>query len=207
MPSLPHAPPYTPSHTRATPHPRPTPQVIFLPPNGTACFDAFIVSGKEVSAPKGSASGTPSTLPTQTVEALFATFAGLTPGATYQFDVAASSKSAGSGAPLAARAALPPAFLDAKPGPPETFRAVALSDSTMQLNWSTPAGNPKVDGFGVSVRQTNSSGWPLEKGSVGDGTRTAGAGQRGMVVTGLKPGSYYAFVIQVRGTGAVLCVL
>lgn len=109
------------------PPPPPSKQVLFLPPNSSACFDAFVVSGTEPS------SG--ALLATQTLgDDLSAVYDNLTPGHTYEFTVAASSKAKGAGPPAAARAALPPATLDAKPGPPELVRAVALDDSSARVS-------------------------------------------------------------------------
>lgn len=98
---------------------------------------------------------------------------------------------------MPARAALAPAFLDAKAGPPERLRAVAVSDTSASVTWDLPAGNPRVDGYVIKVLRTNGTGWPVMDGKVGE--VRAAAGERSAVIKGLKPRSYYAFVIQVGG--------
>jgi hypothetical protein len=163
-------------------------EVTFLPPNSTACFDAFVVSARD--------SGGGAAPPPQTVDGLSAVFTGLTPGATYEFAVRAQSAGRGAGPALTAPATLPPGLLDAKPGPPERFRAVATGEGSMQLSWDLPAGNPRVDGYAVRVLQTNETGYPLRGSGQSDQTLQAGAGQRGIAVTGLRPGAYWGFVIQ-----------
>jgi len=172
-------------------------QVVYLAPNDTACLDSFVLSAKDTT------SG--SSLPQRTVsDGLSAVYAGLQKGHTYEFSVTANSKAKGGGKPLKTRAALPPALLDAKPGAPERFRAVATGDSTVKLTWDLPAGNPKVDGYVITVRQTNSTGYPLKSGAEGDATLRAAAGAKYLMVRNLKPESYYAFVIQVSPLSMLL---
>lgn len=137
------------------------------------------------------------------MQALFTVFAGLKKGATYEFDVATSSRSKGQSKPAIAKAALPPSYLDARPGPPERFRAVSASDASAHLTWDAPAGNPRVDGFIINVRETNSTGWPLPGAdkSAPPAVRVK-AGDRSAVVKGLRPGAYWAFIIQVGAAAA-----
>jgi hypothetical protein len=109
---------------------------VWLPPNDTACVDAFTVRARDVT------SGAP--LPKRDVNtSLSAVYAGLTPGATYRFFVAAAGAAAGSGRAAIARAVTPPGLLEAKPGPPERFKAVAADAASVRLSWDIPAGNPR----------------------------------------------------------------
>jgi hypothetical protein len=173
-------------------------QVVFLPPNDTACFDAYSVSARRVGGAPGADP------PARAVDASLATvFTGLPEGAVYEFAVSATSAARGAGKPAAARAALPPAALDERPGPPERFRAVAAGDASMRLTWDAPAGNPRVDAYVINARETNATGWPLQ-GAAAEGAvpqRRAAAGDRSAVIDGLRPGSYYAFVIQAASSG------
>jgi hypothetical protein len=165
---------------------------VFLPPNGTACVDSTLVRVKDL------ASG--SFLPRRHVNASLATtFTGLSRGGEYRVYVTGTNK-AGIGKPIWARAALPPALLDAKPGAPERFRAAALDDATVRITWETPSGNPRVDSYRLAVRQTNATGWPMDTGLKRD--VEVAPGRRSEVVMGLEAGAYYAFIILVSSWGA-----
>lgn len=66
---------------------------------------------------------------------------------------------AGGGGSASARAAMPPAFLDATPDAPEALTSAATSDSSVRIAWQLPAGNPKVDSYAVKVVPVNATGW------------------------------------------------
>lgn len=180
------------------PHPHPYTQVAFLAPNSTACFDAFEVIGKDDATGKA--------LPSQTISnSLSTTFQGLTPGQTYTFQVATTSKSKDLSTPVSARVAMPPGVLNTQPGPPERFSAVASSDSSVQLTWQLPAGNPKVLSYIITVKQTNGTGAPLagKTAGPGDASVKVDSDKRTHTVTGLQPGSYFMFAIQASIGGCM----
>jgi len=163
-------------------------ELVFLPPSGKACFSGFIVTGRDAAG---------AALPTRKVNGGLSTiFSGLTRGATYEFAVAANSASKGASGTKSTRVALPPSLLDAEPGPPERFKAVAISESSMQLTWDLPASNPRVDAYVITALQVNATGYPLKGGGQGDTELRVPAGQRSAVVNGLKPGADYGFAIQ-----------
>jgi hypothetical protein len=95
-----------------------------------------------------------------------------------------------------ARAALPPSLLDARPGPPERFRAVAVGGTSVRVTWELPAGNPRLDGYIINVRETNETGWPLPNAPAPMALR-AGPKDTAVVVKGLAAGRFYAFIAQV----------
>jgi hypothetical protein len=161
---------------------------VFLLPNDTSCVDYFTVAARDAGG------GGPPPPPRRVPDGLSTVFTGLAPGATYFFDVAAAGSARGAGPPLSVRAALPPARLDAAPGPPERFRAVAASDATVSLTWDLPAGNPAVDAYTITTLETNATGYPLP--GAREANMTVSAGQSGATVRGLRPGAYYGFVIQ-----------
>jgi hypothetical protein len=135
-------------------------------------------------------------LPRRRVNAsLSTTFTGLARGGEYRVYVTATNK-AGIGKPIWARAALPPALLDAKPGAPERFRAAAVDEASARVTWEPPSGNPRVDAYRLAVRQTNATGWPMDAGLKRD--MELPGDKRSAVVLGLEPGAYYAFIILVR---------
>lgn len=113
------------------PHPSPphfiTPrQLVFLPPGGAACVTSFLVTGKHAVTGRQ--------LPRRNVTAgLAVTYGNLTAGATYNFTVAATNGAKGAGAAAVTRVTLPPGLLDAKPGPPEKLRAVAVNATAAKV--------------------------------------------------------------------------
>lgn len=78
-------------------------------------------------------------------------------GGQYEFTVTASGP-AGAGGGKSARAAVPPALLDAVPDGPEGLAATATGETTVRLSWGIPAGNPKVDSYEIKAVPVNSTG-------------------------------------------------
>jgi hypothetical protein len=149
---LPAPPPPSPSTSTPLPH-RPhcaCRQLVWLPPASGGCATSFVATARDPVT--GSAVS-------QTVDSgLSATFNDLKSGRTYDFTVAAGGP-AGAGAPAAARAAMPPAQLDVRPDAPTNLKVVALDDSSAQVSWGLPPGNPKVDTYEITVVPVNATGW------------------------------------------------
>ncbi len=140
-------------HTSTNTHPcsaATPPQVTWVPPTSSGCFNAFSVSGKDVQTGRY--------LPTQSVDSgLSARFSGLASGATYEFSVQATGPAGKSGY-AGARAAMPPSYLYERPDAPSDARVVAQSDSSARLTWGLPPGNPKVDNYEITAVPVNATG-------------------------------------------------
>lgn len=125
---------------------------MWLPPDGTACIDNFTVTATDIT---DSSANSPAS---QTVKAFAALYTDLTPGHVYEFTVTATGTAGGSssqGASLSARVAQPPAFLDARPSAPELLNAPAVDQTSINVTWDKPAGNPKVESYAIKVTQVS----------------------------------------------------
>lgn len=99
---------------------------MILPPAGAACVTNLVIKARDAATGRQLAAR-------NVTAGLAVVYADLKPGATYEFSAAAANGAQGAGAPTGARAALAPALLDAKPGPPEKLRAVAVNATAVRV--------------------------------------------------------------------------
>lgn len=124
--------------------------MLWIPPSEGGCVTSFKVVAKDTATSRVAGEQDSS-------DQLRVSFSGLTSGATYEFTVTPSGPGGG-GQSASAKAAMPPAFLYVTPDAPEVLTAAATGETSVQLKWAAPAGNPKVDSYAIQIVPVNATG-------------------------------------------------